>query len=49
VKRGEALELVAQRSCECPIHEGQVGWAPGQPDLAVANLSHSRSLELDDL
>ena len=35
---GEALEQAAQRGCGCPVPggvQGQVGWNPGQPGLAL--------------
>ena len=49
---GEALEQIAQRSCECPYPggaEGQLRWDPGQPDLGVSNPVHSRGLEPDSI
>lgn len=35
---GEVLAQAAQRGCGCPIPggvQGQVGWGPGQPGLAL--------------
>ena len=51
-KGGEALEQVAQRSCECPIIasvQGQVGWDFEQPDPVKAVPAHGRVVGLDDL
>ena len=51
-KGGEAVEQVAQRGGGCPIPEdtqGQVGWGPGQPDLAVGVPAHCRKTEPDGL
>lgn len=48
---GEALEKVAQRSCECPSSgcvQGQFGWGTGHPDLAGGSPAHETELKLDD-
>ena len=41
----------AQRSCEYSAGsvQGQAGWSPGQPDLAIGNAAHSRAVGLDDI
>jgi len=41
---GEVLVKAAQRGCGCPIPggvQGQVGWGPGQSELAVDLLAGS--------
>ncbi|KAK4826809.1 LOW QUALITY PROTEIN: hypothetical protein QYF61_011617 [Mycteria americana] len=48
---GEALDQVAQRSCECPIIgsvQGQVGWSFEQPDLVGDVPAHGSNVGLDD-
>lgn len=45
------LELVARRSCVCPMCGGvqsQVGWGPGQPDLVGGSPAYGRGLELGE-
>ena len=40
-KSGEVLEQAAQRGCGCPIPggvQGQIGWGPGQPGLALGGM-----------
>jgi len=44
------VEQVARGGCGYPISGGiqcQVGWNPGQPDLAIGNLPSTAGLELD--
>ena len=49
---GEALEQVAQRCGGSPVpgdSQGEDGWGPEQPDLAVDVPVHCRAVGLDDL
>ena len=49
---GKCLEQATQRRCGCPISgdiQDQVGWGPGQPELAGGSPAHSRGLELGGL
>ena len=44
---GEAVALVAQRSCGCPIPggvQGQAGWGLGQPGLMGGVPAHGRGV-----
>jgi len=44
------LFFFPQRSCGCSIPggiQGQFGWGPGQPDLAVGSPDHSREVETE--
>ena len=52
VEGDASLEQTAQRSCGCPIPgrvQGQVGWDPGQPDLAGDVPAQGRGLKLGEL